>query len=203
MNFHCDIPTFNVRANIVGMKAICGLGSAPTADTLTSFGPDAPVDQMKSWTLKLDGSPECDLSITYTASTAGKGFAYLTGSCPGVTENIQEVHVVSAAPNGSEIFPILPASAMAQFPASAPFSFVIDCDDAQCRAGLCGSVAGSPYQFRVELVTVTDKSYYGDINVANGGGCPAITVKAKAAASSLSFTVYLTVLLALFSKWLF
>jgi hypothetical protein len=198
LNLHTTDSDFMVRANFVGMRTYCGRGSLPTTPALTPYGPEAPVDQMQSWALKLEltnpSSPsKCNLIAEYTP-----GAVFLTGSCD-FTENIMEIHIVLVADNKTE-FPFFPGPGM--FSGLAPFSFGIPCDNNLCRNALCGSVAGTPGLFSVEVITDTDVTYSSNIDV---GACPAITKApvVKGGDSALSFTVYLTVLLALFSKWLF
>jgi len=203
LNIHCVDPKFNVRSNLVGMTTICGNGAPPATSGLTSWGPDAPEGQMKPWGLKVDlflngqagSTSECNTLVTLT-----NGLAVLSGSCD-IPANIVEVGLTPVM--NSSVLPditLYPAGTT-PFSGKAFWSFPFPCPDV-CRDGLCTSVAGSPTQYRIEVVTDTKESYWGDIDV---GQCPAITAPPKApmAASSLSFTVYLTVLLALITKWLF
>jgi hypothetical protein len=205
LNIHCVDPAFNVRSNLVGMTTICGNGGLPASTALTFWGPDAPEGQMKPWGLKIDlylngqaGSTyECNTLVTLT-----NGLAVLSGSCD-TPANLVEVHITPVM-NGSVLpdIPLYPVPSLSTpFSGKAFWSFSYPCPDI-CRDGLCTSTAGSPTQYRVEVVTDTNERYWGDIDV---GQCPAITQPPKApmAASSLSFTVYLTVLLALITKWLF
>jgi len=204
LNIHCVDPNFNVRSNLVGMTTICGNGALPASTALTSWGPDAPEGQMKPWGLKLDlylngqaGSTyECNTLVTLT-----NGLAVLSGSCD-IPANIVEVRITPVMNNS--VLPditLWPLSASpAPFSGKGFWSFPLPCPDI-CRDNLCTSTAGSVSQYRVEVVTDTKETYWGDIDV---GQCPAVTKPiTKMAASSLSFTVYLTVLLALITKWLF
>jgi hypothetical protein len=208
VNVHCQDTNFNVRANLVGMEALCNLGTALLNDkTVQSWGPAAAVGEMQSWVVKVndlfkDGNPGSAEDCTNVRITYKVGTVYLTGHC-SISENIVLVSYVFINDNNTR-FDVFDSTipGLQAFPGKAPFSFQLPADHT-VRDYICGSQVGAATQGRIEIKTDMGNLYWGNVEIS---GCPAITQPPPAvptSAHTLSYTVFLTVLLALFTKWLF
>jgi hypothetical protein len=203
LNIHCLDSNYNVRANLVGMQGICNLGKEPTVTTVQEWGATAAVGEMKSWTLKVDivdpsdPNVKCSGRITYEP-----GSFYVSGACTGLAGDITKISVYSSADfNTTSLFDLFDYTApgLTSFTAVIPYSFEVPLDKPK-RDELCKSTAASGTWYAVIETNAVVLS--GKIDIDK---CPVVTppTSTPAGAFTLSFTVYLTVILALFAKWLY
>jgi len=188
------------------MVSLCNLGAnIPTGTTVKSWGPAPAVGETQPWAVHVDivdpNNPalKCTTRITYSA-----GSLSISGSCEGTTELIHSINVYDTMDNTTTPVPVLtffdsPDGTKA-FSALIPFSFEHALTNSE-RDELCKSTATSTEQWHVVIKTDT-KEITGKIVI---DACPAVGTAptTPSGAHTFSVTVYLTVFLALFSKWLF
>jgi hypothetical protein len=214
INIHTTGEEYNVRANLVGMDEICNLGPAlpTTGKIVKSWGPEPAVGEMKSWTVYVDiVDPESDTIKCSGRVTYKPGNLYVSAECTGfTTENIIAIHLYDTPDNTTARTPILTffdeSPSQPKFKAVIPFTFEGALTSAD-RDKLCAAIATTPFAVVIE----TDSAGLELTGKVEVDACPAVgtpaaptpVAPAPSGAQALSFTVYLTVFLALFSKWFF
>jgi len=205
LNIHTAGEEYNVRADFIGMESLCNLGESgvPTGTTVKSWGPAPAEGEMQPWAVHVDIVDSTDPNIKCpTRITYKPGFLYISGWCEGTTENIKFINVHDTKDNTTVLKFFEDTTASPAFSALIPFSFKQTLSNSD-RDELCTNTAtASTWNVVIETDTleITGKIVL-DMCPAVGTAPPTVP-SAPSGAHTFSVTVYLTVFLALFSKWL-